>query len=402
MNKTFEYIKNNCQSESKYDIGAFSIEKAKKIIKFHESFDLYEMTPLRNLHALAKDLGVESVYIKDESYRFNLNAFKVLGGSYALGRIIAEKAGIPLEDMILKSLKKAKGQLGDLTFVTATDGNHGRGVAWAANVLGYKSVVYMPKGSAHERLDNIRAENSDASITDLNYDGAVRLADEMSKKKGWIMVQDTAWEGYEKIPTWIMQGYMTLAYEIYLQVEEMKAQNPSHIFLQAGVGAFPASLCAFFANAYKDKMPKIIIVEPNQVNCFYRTAKANDSRIHKVTGDLDTIMAGLACGEPCTIAWDILRDYAYGFLTCPDYAAADGMRILASAQKGDFKVISGESGAAPLGCMVNVIKDKNLKKIKEALEINENSRFLFINTEGNTDKKNYQDVVWYGKHSRYV
>lgn len=401
MNKKFDFVKNQNQTQNKYNIDLFSVEKGKEIIKFHESFEIYAKTPLRELAGLATKLDVAKVYVKDESYRFNLKAFKVLGGTYALGRIIAQRADIPLNEMSLENLKKAKKKLKDLTFVTATDGNHGRGIAWAANTLGYNSVVYMPKGSALERLENIKAENSDASITDLNYDDAVRLAAKMGDEKGWIMVQDTAWEGYEEIPTWIMQGYMTLAYEAYLQLEEMKAQRPTHIFVQAGVGALAGSVCAFFSNAYKDDSVKIVVVEPNEVDCIYRSAKANDGKIHNVTGDLPTIMAGLACGEPCTIGWDILKDYAHSFITCPDYAAADGMRVLAAPINDDHKIISGESGAAPLGCIVNVIKDEKLKDIKEELDINKDSRLLFINTEGDTDVENYTNVVWYGKYSKY-
>lgn len=402
MNKKIDYVRNSCQSDDKFNIDFLSMSQGKEVIAFHKSFDMYEMTPLRNLSGLAKRLEVGKVFVKDESYRFNLNAFKVLGGSYALGRIIAEKAGIPVSEMSLENLKKAKEKLGDLTFVTATDGNHGRGVAWAANTLGYKSVVYMPKGSSLERLENIRAENSDATITDLNYDDAVRLANRMAEEKGWIMVQDTAWIGYEEIPTWIMQGYMTLAYEVYHQLEQMKEKRVTHIFIQAGVGSLAGAICGFFANAYADNIPKIVVVEPNEVDCIYQTAKANDKKIHNVTGDLQTIMAGLACGEPCTIGWDVLKDYAYSFITCPDYAAADGMRILAAPVDDDKKIISGESGAAPLGCIVNVIKDEKLKDIKNDLDINEKSRLLFINSEGDTDVENYTNVVWYGKYSKYV
>lgn len=401
MNRNFDFIINKSKSEKKYDLDFLSIEKGKEIIKFHESFDMYEKTPLRDLSNLAKELGVEKVFVKDESYRFNLNAFKVLGGSYAIGKIIAEKAGIKEEDMSFESLKNAKEKVGELTFVTATDGNHGRGIAWAANTLGYKSVVYMPKGSSPERLANIKAENSDASITDLNYDDAVRLAAKMAEEKGWIMVQDTAWEGYEEIPTWIIQGYMTLGYETYLQLEEAKEEKPTHIFIQAGVGSLATAVCGFFTNAYQDDLPKIVVVEPNEVDCLYQTAKANDGELHFVTGNLETIMAGLACGEPCTIAWDVLKDHAHSFITCPDYAAADGMRVLAAPLKDDKIVVSGESGAAPLGCMVNVINDEKLKDIKDALEINEKSRLLFVNSEGDTDKENYTNVVWYGKYSKY-
>lgn len=346
---------------------------------------------------------MKDIHVKDESFRFGLNAFKVLGGSYAIGRLIADKIGEDIKNLTATKMvsKEVKEKTGDMVFVTATDGNHGRGVAWTANQLNQKSVVYMPKGSAIERLNNILAEGSDASITDMNYDEAVRLADKNAKEKGWIVIQDTAWEGYEDIPTWIMQGYMTLGYEIVKQLEETKAEAPTHIFLQAGVGSLAGAICGFFANYYKGNQPKIVIVEPNKADCIYRTAEANDGKLHFVTGDLNTIMAGLACGEPNSIGWNVLRDYADAFISCPDYVAADGMRVMASPLDSDKKVVSGESGAATLGCAYNILTDDSLVDLKGKLGLNEDSRLLFISTEGDTDKENYRNVVWNGKDSRY-
>ena len=194
----------------------FGLESAKKAHIFHASFLEYEATPLVALDALAKELDVASIHVKDESYRFGLNAFKVLGGSYCLGSYIAQKMGrdlseLPYEALISDTVRKA---LGDITFATATDGNHGRGIAWTADRLGQKSVVLMPYGSAQERLENIRRLGADASITDLNYDDTVRLARSLAEKNGWVLVQDTAWPGYETIPLWIMQGYTSMAYEM--------------------------------------------------------------------------------------------------------------------------------------------------------------------------------------------
>lgn len=397
MNKNFNYVINS-DMKKQADISFLNLDKAKEIMKYHESFPIYQQTPLQSLTSLAKESKVKNIFVKDESYRFNLNAFKVLGGSYAIGKLIAQKAGIADEMVSYQSLKEAKKAIGDLTFITATDGNHGRGIAYSANQLGYHSIVYMPKGSAIERRDNIRLENSECTITDLNYDDVVRYASEMANKNDWLLVQDTAWPDYEEIPTWIMQGYMTLAAETQLQLQE---KQPTHIFLQAGVGSFAAAICGFFANVYHENLPKIIVIEPNTVDCLYQSANANDGKIHSVTGDLPTIMAGLACGEPSTVGWSILKDYAYAFVTCPDYAAADGMRILANPIGNDKRVISGESGAAPLGCIMNILNDKKLEKLKGDLGIDEDSTLLFINSEGDTDKENYQNIVWYGKYSKY-
>ena len=375
------------------DVKKFGPENAEKVRTFHSSFPEYKPTPLANLKNLAKELGVSSIHVKDESYRFGLNAFKVLGGSYAIGSYIAKKLGMDISDLPYEKMtsKELKEKLGDVTFVTATDGNHGRGVAWTANRLKQKSVVYMPKGSSLERLNNIKALGSDASITDMNYDDAVRLASKGEKENGWVLVQDTAWEGYSDIPTWIMQGYTTMAHEA---VEQLNGEKPTHIFLQAGVGAMSGGLTGYFADLYGDEdRPIITIVEPNKADCIYRTAKANDGKLHFVTGDMDSIMAGLCCGEPCTIGWEVLRDHADNFVSMPDYVAAKGMRVLGNPIGDDPRVISGESGASTLGLVAELMQNPSLDYLREQLKIDENSRILCFSTEGDTDRENYRRIV---------
>ncbi|MBQ7759074.1 diaminopropionate ammonia-lyase [Anaerotignum sp.] len=397
--ENFDLILNKKAKERREGISSFSVEEAKKAHDFHKTFPVYQKTPLVSLEKLAEKLQVKSIYLKDESYRFGLNAFKVLGGSYAIAKEIGKRIEKDITELTAESILSAetKAQLGDITFVTATDGNHGRGVAWTANQLGQRSVVYMPKGSALERLENIRKEGAEAEITDMNYDEAVRLAQKMAEEKGWVVVQDTAWEGYEDIPLWIMQGYTTMGYEIMEQIPE----RPTHIFLQAGVGSMAGAMTGFFSNLYPgEEKPIITIVEPAKADCLFRTAQADDGKLHIVTGDMDTIMAGLACGEPCTIGWDVLKGYADAFIRCPEYAAADGMRILAAPAKGDTPVTAGESGAAAFGCMANILLDENLAEWKKLLQLDESSRILCISTEGDTDKQNYQDVVWRGKYAK--
>ena len=183
--------------DSKSSVDYVSVDIIKKVREFHKGFDEYSVTPLHKLEGLANYFGVKNIFLKDESYRFGLNAFKVLGGAYAIGHYLADKLGVDIAEVSFEYLrsKEVKEKLGEITFVTATDGNHGRGVAWAANQLGQKSVVYMPNGSSQIRLDNIRKEGSDASIIDGNYEDAVRLSDEMAKENGWVVIQDTAWEG---------------------------------------------------------------------------------------------------------------------------------------------------------------------------------------------------------------
>ncbi len=398
MKEELKIIQYPKRSGEKYSLDFMSLENAKKVQAFHASFPVYQETPLACLPETAKALGVENFYVKDESYRFGLNAFKVLGGSYAIGNYLAQKLGKSISEMPYERLvsEEVKRELGDITFVTATDGNHGRGVAWTANRLGQKAVVYMPKGSAQERLKNIQAEGAEASITEMNYDEAVRLANKQAEEKGWVMVQDTAWEGYEDIPEWIMQGYGTMGYEAYTQLPE----KPTHIFLQAGVGSMAGAVTGFFAGVYGEDRPVITIVEPNKADCIFRTAKEGDGKLHFVTGDMDTIMAGLACGEPCSIGWNVLKDYADNFISCPDYMAAQGMRILGNPIAGDNRVTAGESGAAAFGCVTEILRNPRYAKIKEKLGLNETSRVLFFNTEGDTDKENYCSIVWDGAYVR--
>ena len=388
--------------DKKYDISFLDESMAEKIVNYHKSFPQYKPTPFVELKNLTKRFGVKDIMVKDESYRFGLNAFKVLGGSYALGNYICEKLGMNLSELTYSRLisKEVREKLGDITFITATDGNHGRGVAWTAHLLKQKCVVYMPFGSAKERVDNIAKEGADVTVQDCNYDEAVRMADQQAKKNGWVLVQDTAWKGYEDIPKWIMQGYMTMAYEMEQALREQQ-KKPTHIFLQAGVGSLASAVTGYFSNVYKGKeKPIITIVEPNAADCLYQSS-VEGKRVC-ITGSMQTIMAGLACGEPNTVACQLLMDYADNFISVPDYFAAYGMRVLGNPLGDDKRVISGESGAAPFGAISKVLSDEKLSDVKEQLNINENSVLLFISTEGDTDKKNYRDVVWDGKYSSII
>ena len=379
----------------------FEEKEMKEVYEFHKSLPGYKATPLVELDELAKYYGVQKLWLKDESKRFGLNAFKVLGGSYAIGKYLSQKLGKDMSELPFNVLvsDEVKKQLGDVTFVTATDGNHGRGVAWVANKLRQKSVVYMPKGSAKMRFDAIAREGADVSITDLNYDDAVRLANKGAQEHGWIMVQDTAWDGYEEIPLWIMQGYSTIINEIVEQLEAAKEEKPTHVFLQAGVGSFAGAVQGYLSHLYGDDRPITIICEPHGANCIYKSMEANDGKPHNVTGDLTTIMAGLACGEPNTISWKILRDNSDFSVSCDDSIAARGMRVLSSPLGNDQRVISGESGAVGLG-LFTVLSEKKEEyaELMKALKIDENSRILCISTEGDTDVEGFKNVVWNGAH----
>lgn len=394
------WIKNNMKRTNGVSTEFLSAAEIDKAKAFHASFPEYHETPLCRLGHFARYLGVGGIYIKDESHRFGLNAFKVLGASFAIAKYLAKCLKLDVAQLDFSYLRSPEVRecLGEITFVTATDGNHGRGVAWAARQLQQKAVVYMPKGSSLIRLENIRAEGAEASITEFNYDEAVRFASEQAKKFGWVFVQDTAWEGYEEIPTWIMQGYGTIAAETLTQLQQQGITKPTHILLQAGVGSFAGAIAGYFISQFVNERPKILIVEPSLADCFYRSIIANDGHQRSVTGDMATIMAGLACGEPNRIGWEILRDYGEMFFSCPDEVAAKGMRLLGNPLNIDSRVISGESGAVTAGLLSFLLKDEKMLEVKEELGFDQNSQILLISTEGDTDPDKYRSIVWDGAY----
>lgn len=351
----------------------FSLEEAKRARAFHEGLPAYAATPLHSLDGLARSLGVGGLYVKDESERFGLNAFKGLGASYALSRLHS-------------------GSEETVTFATATDGNHGKGLAWAARELGQRAVVFLPAGSATERVDAIREQGADVRVTELNYDETVRLAEVEAARNGWVLVQDTAWTGYEKVPRLIMQGYLTLIDEAFGQLEEASAPRVTHLFLQAGVGSFAAAMAAYAVARLGMDAPKIIVMEPDKADCFYQSAQTGDGAAAVVGGDLDTMMAGLACGVPSPDAWAILRPLAAHFVSCSDEISAEGMRILAGPAAGDSAVVSGESGAAVAVGLLDELCIRSPECASE-LGLDENSVVLVINTEGATDPANYRKVT---------
>ena len=370
-------------------------EAVERAMAFHRTIPGYQPTPLVSLPALARELGVDKLWVKDESKRFGLNAFKALGGSYAIARWMGERLGLTGDQLTFPALTapEARERLGAVTFVTATDGNHGRGVAWAARELGQQAVVYLPKGSARERLENIRALGAQAEITDLSYDDAVRLAARKGEENGWVLIQDTAWPGYEEIPGWIMEGYTTLAGEIFDQLAQAGEEPPTHLFLQAGVGSFAASVLDSALCRWGKGCPVTVIVEPDQADCLYRTAKAADGQMHPVTGEMHSMMAGLCCGEPCTLAWDILGPCADAFLSCSDDYAALGMRLLGKPRGSDPAIVSGESGAVGVGTLAGILQEEELHDLCWTLGLDERSRVLCISTEGDTDRTNYQKIL---------
>lgn len=397
-----KWIKNSLPKTEDQNLKYLSPEESKKVRAFHESFPQYTKTPLVKLDQMAKHLGLGNIFIKDESYRFDLNAFKVLGGSYAIAKYIAQKLGRDVSEVPYSVLtsEKLREEFGQATFFTATDGNHGRGVAWAANKLNQKCVIYMPIGTTQTRLNHILNENAKATIENLNYDDCVRkAAAEADETPNGVIIQDTAWEGYEEIPTWIMQGYGTMAYEADEQLGEYGCNRPTHIFIQAGVGSLAGAVQGYFANRYAGNEPTVVIVEADVAACLYKSAVACDGKPHIVDGDMLTLMNGLACGEPSTISWDILRNHVDTFVSCPDWVTAKGMRLLAAPIKGDTPVTAGESGAVTMGLLYNLMKNEEYKELRDQLKLNENSKALLFSTEGDTDPGRYKSIVWDGKDS---
>jgi diaminopropionate ammonia-lyase len=231
---------------------------------------------------------------------------------------------------------------------------------------------------------------------DGNYDDAVRQVAADAEKHGWIIISDTSWDNYTEIPTWIMQGYLTLLAETQEQFSGVGIVKPTHLFIQAGVGALAASVIGFYHALFGQDAPKCIVVEPDKASCIYESALAGDGKPHSVGGSLDTIMAGLACGDPSPLAWEILNEDADAFIKVPDYIAAKGMRMYATPLNGDPLIISGESGAVTLGAFASIMQYPGLKELKEALGLDKESQVLFINTEGNTDPIHFRQIIWEG------
>lgn len=383
----------NINSEPKENIVNETFAKIymeKDAMNFHKSFEEYKETPLWSLKCYAKEKGIKNLYVKDESYRFDLNSFKVLGGSYAIGRVIAKKLNKDISKISFSYLKSNewKKEIDKIILATATDGNHGRGVAWTAKQLGLEAKIYMPLGSTENRLNHIKDLGAEAYITDMNYDDTVRYVVEKAKENNWTVIQDTSWEGYKEVPKWIMQGYSTLAKEI---IDQIGDNIPTHVFLQAGVGAFASVITSILTAYYVEEAPKVVIVEPRNAACFYESIK-ND-KLTNVTGKMETIMAGLACGEPNPLGYEILSKYGHLFISASDEMAKKGMRLLFNPKGDDKKIISGESGAVGLGVLDEILTNKEYAEIKEILELDEESTILIVSTEGNTDPDMYKIIV---------
>jgi len=354
-----------------------------KIMNFMRSWDPLEVmdfhqmlgnktTPLIHLPHLAKKLGIKNIIVKDESQRFGLNSFKALGASYGMAKQLEKNPDIE-------------------TFCTATDGNHGKSVAWMARKLNRKSIVYVPRNTSKSRIEAIKNEHAEVYITDDNYDGTVvkaqRRCDKeniIARKNAWSLVQDTAWDSYEEVPLHIMKGYWTQIHEI---TEQIISSNVDILFLQAGVGSWAASIASYIMIYWKNP-PMIITVEPLSANCVYESIKTG-KRV-SINNPKNTIMAGLNCGTVSKIAWKILKNYVYYSLAIPDTYTKRAMRLFAYPIKDDKVIIAGESGAGGMAGLLALLEDKEYMK-KRILTAS--STALIINTEGDTDSCSYNKII---------
>ncbi|MBV1911227.1 MAG: diaminopropionate ammonia-lyase [Kangiellaceae bacterium] len=355
---------------------------------FHQSLPNYKPTPLIKLKSLSAKLGLSDILVKDESQRFELNAFKMLGASFAIASYLAKYLHLEQTYFTYEQIIKRRNEYQDIIFATATDGNHGRAVAWSAKLFGCHSRIFMPKGSSDVRLNAIKKYTTEAEITEMNYDLTVNYVAQRSKDNNWQLIQDTAWPGYTEIPNNIMRGYFSLLSEFELQ---SKGLWPTHVFLQAGVGSMAAAITEYLV-AHEKPTPSIILIEPINAPCFYESIKINDGLAHPF-GDLKTIMAGLACGVPSMSAWETLSQHCSAFLVCEDEITMDGMRRYANPVDSDQMIISGESGAVSLGCLESIMSKPEHSEIKRALGLNNRSPVLLLSTEGDTDPDFYAKTI---------
>ncbi|MEL7627223.1 MAG: diaminopropionate ammonia-lyase [Anaerolineaceae bacterium] len=387
-------------SKSQLAADLFPSGLAQKVRKLHSTIPGYRMSPLKSLPNLARRIGLGGIWVKDESARLSLNSFKVLGGSYAIYRKLLERGGFQEDKVSLKDMLQLDGKyrekLGHPVFATATDGNHGTGIAWAAHKMGFPSIIYVHSLTTKDRIRGIEREGGKVVVVDGNYDDAVRQASIDANKNGWEIISDTSWEGYEEVPRWIMQGYATMFVETQEQFSGQGLSRPTHLFVQAGVGSLAASAIGYYSVLFNDNVPLSMVVEPTRAGCLYESMRIGDGEPHSVTGELDTIMAGLACGDPNPLAWETLYNCADFFAICPDYVAAKGMRVYSTPLPDDPLIISGESGAVTLGALMYTMEYESARELRDAMGLNEDSQVLLINTEGNTSPEEFRSVVWEG------
>jgi diaminopropionate ammonia-lyase len=349
----------------------------------------YASTELHALPELANDLGIAALYYKDESTRFGLKSFKALGGAYAVFRLIQNAVAAQHDGHLATPEEILSGKYADIisemTVTCATDGNHGRSVAWGAQLFGCHCVIYIHATVSEGRRAAIAFYGAEVIRVQGNYDDSVHHAATQAALNGWTVVSDTTYEGYRDIPIDVMHGYGVMSREI---VHQLHNKPPTHVLVQAGVGALAASVCATFWLEWGTTRPAFIIIEPERADCFFQSGQVGHPVI--VTGDLDTVMAGLACGEVSPVAWDILKTGINYYATIADKHALKAMRVFAKPLSNDPKIVSGETGSTGLGLLLAAHENTALC---QALGLGPDSRVLLIGSEGDTDPTIYQEVV---------
>ena len=350
----------------------------------------YTPSPLRRLDGIAAAAGLGAVFYKDESERFGLGSFKALGGSYAVARLLIAQAvaktgdtGITVDDLLAGQQKDV---VSDVTVCCATDGNHGRSVAWGAQMFGCKCVIFVHATVSEGRKSAIEKFGARVVRTAGNYDDSVREAQQTASREGWFVVSDTSYDGYMDVPRDVMAGYTVMAQETIEQLSQEEAAT--HLFLQTGVGGMAAAIVARFWQVFEDRKPQTVLVDPEQAACWMASLKAGQPTA--IDGDLDTMMAGLACGEVSLLAWKILAPAASAALAVSDAAVADCMNLLADGRFGDEPIVAGESAVAGLVGLLAVAGDP---AARAKLGLDENSRVVLFGTEGDTDPDVYQRIV---------
>ena len=353
----------------------------------HRKFPGYQPTPLRQLDDLARIAGVRAVHLKDESNRFGLPAYKILGASWATLRILERMLGSALEPWTnIDQLRERLEPLGRLKLITMTDGNHGRGVARVARWLGYTAEILIPWGTAQARIEGIESEGAIVTVVEGTYDDAVERA-ASSVAPGVILVSDHGWPGFEEVPSWVAEGYETIFLEIERQIADQQIAQPDLVLVQIGVGTLASAVVAHYRAEGRATFPTLVGVEPTGAACALHSIEAGKPVMLHAGADA-SIMAGLNCGTPSTAAWPALEDGIDAYLAIEDERAREAMRLLAAAG-----VVAGESGAASTGGLLELMKGIETRRVREALEVGPDTRVLLISTEGATDPVSYGRIV---------
>jgi diaminopropionate ammonia-lyase len=349
----------------------------------------YQATPLHSLSGLANSVGIENIWFKDESKRFRLKSFKALGGAFAVVRLaikeVARATGLaPISKDVFAGLYHDC--LAHMTVTTATDGNHGRAVAWAAAQVGCRCVIFVHEAVSDARVLAIETQGAQVRRVPGNYDDAVRRAADEAQLNHWHLVSDTSYAGFVDVPRDVMQGYRVMVEEAVRAIPI--GQVPTHAFVQVGVGALAGAVCAHLWATYGSNRPLFITVEAKQAACLQRSVMSR--RPVAIEGNLDTLMAGLACGEVSLLAWQILAQGVDFAMTIDDEQAVSSMRVLADGQHGDPRITSGESGAAGLAGLLTALSRPDIARL---INLGPESRILLFGTEGDTDPDLYQRLI---------